>query len=222
VPDTLTQVAIRDKFCYDFPMISYLRGTVIDKDIRFFILEVGGVGYKVFASDEMLKNLKNGQEHGVWTHLAVREDALDLYGFADKESLGLFAMLINISGIGPKTALGVMNVATAGTLRRAVSSGDFGYLTKVSGIGRKLAEKIIIELREKVHLLGGDSAADDHTSDETDALEALKSLGYSERDAREALKKVSKESASKDSKELGAGDKVKKALKMLGSNRHSS
>ncbi len=200
-------------------MISYLRGTVIDKDIRFFILDVGGIGYKVYATDELLKTLKNGSETGVFTHLAVREDALDLYGFPNKESLALFAMLINISGIGPKTALGVINVASPTTLRRAVSAGDLGYLTKVSGIGRKLAEKIILELREKIEMLGGtDDMAGESLDGEADALEALKSLGYSEREARDALKKVSKDSKDSDGAgaTLSAGDKVKKALKVLG------
>lgn len=173
----------------------------------------GGIGYKVFATDELLKILKKGDKTAVWTHFAVREDSQDLYGFADRESLGLFQLLIGISGIGPKTALGVINVASSSTLRRAVSSGDLAYLTKVSGIGRKLAEKIILELREKIAVTEGDGEglrAD--LKDETDALEALKSLGYSERESRDTLKKISAAAGEN----LSAGDKVKKALKMLG------
>ncbi len=207
---TLTHVAVSDKFCYDSPMISHLHGKVIDKALRFCVLDVGGVGYKVFTTDEALHSATEGATASFWTHLAVRENALDLYGFPDKDSLSLFELLINISGIGPKTAIGIVNVASPQTLRRAVSSGDLAYLTKVSGIGRKLAEKIILELKEKLSVYGETEQED--LRGETDALEALKSLGYSEREAREALKKLSGENIS-------AGDKVKKALKSLGSNK---
>ncbi len=191
-------------------MISHLRGTVIDKDIRHCIVEVGGVGYKVSVTEDTLRTLKQGEPVALFTHLAVREDAQDLYGFLDKESRGLFELLIGISGIGPKTALGVINVASTQTLRRAVSAGDLAYLTKVSGIGRKLAEKIILELREKITMFGTDSEASGDLAGEADVLEALKSLGYSERDSREALKALAGE-------QLSTGNKVKKALKLLGS-----
>jgi Holliday junction DNA helicase RuvA len=191
-------------------MISHLRGTIIDKDIRHCIVEVGGVGYKVSVTEDTLRTLKQGESIALFTHLAVREDAQDLYGFLDKESRGLFELLIGISGIGPKTALGVINVASTQTLRRAVSAGDLAYLTKVSGIGRKLAEKIILELREKITVFGTDTEASGDLAGEADVLEALKSLGYSERDSREALKALAGE-------QLSTGNKVKKALKLLGS-----
>lgn len=207
MPGTLAYVAVGDKFCYDARMISHLAGTVLSKDIRFCVLDVQGVGYKIFASDEALRELKINNKASFWTYLAVRENALDLYGFTERDSLNLFELLISISGIGPKTALGILNVANQQTLRRAVSSGDLAYLTKVSGIGRKLAEKIILELREKLSALGGEEHED--LKGETDALEALKSLGYSEREAREALKKVSDKAAS-------ANEKIKLALKNLG------
>ncbi len=227
-------------------MISHLRGKIIDKGVRFCILDVSGLGYKIYASDESLRGAKMGETASFWTHLAVRENALDLYGFANKDSLGLFELLITISGIGPKTALGVINVASPQTLRRAVSSGDLAYLTKVSGIGRKLAEKIILELREKLSAYGGDEHED--LKGETDALEALKSLGYSERESRDALKKISGSGRGSDSGSasgrghsdgsasvsgendknnkndgnsgnFSTGDKVKKALKILGGNK---
>jgi Holliday junction DNA helicase RuvA len=183
-----------------------MKGTVVDIDLRSCVLDVSGVGYKVFTTDEILRSIKIGSTATLWTHLSVRETALDLYGFAEQDSLSLFELLITISGIGPKTALGIMNISSPQTLRRAVSSGDLAYLTKVSGIGRKLAEKIILELREKLSAYGEEEHQD--LKGETDALEALKSLGYSERDARESLKKIAGEDVS-------AGDKVKKALKIL-------
>lgn len=170
-------------------------------------MDVHGVGYKVYTTDEVLRTIKHTGETSFWTHLVVREDALDIYGFAEKEALGLFELLIGVSGIGPKTAMGIVNVSNPLSLKRAVSSGDLAYLTKVSGIGRKLAEKIILELREKLVEFG--DAEHDDLRGETDALEALKSLGYSERESRDVLKKISGENIS-------AGDKVKKALKLLG------
>ena len=192
-------------------MISYLEGKVRHKDTKFIILDVNGVGYKVFSTESMLNEAKSGSLLGVWTYLAVRENALDLYGFKEKESLDFFEFLITISGIGPRTALGVLNVAKVLTIKQAVSSGDISYLTKVSGIGKKIAEKIILELRDKFE--GEDfSGGEAGFKGESDAIEALKSLGYAEREAREALKKVRGEGKG----ELTTGEKVKRALKILG------
>lgn len=190
-------------------MISHLTGTIIHKNDRYAVLDVGGVGYKVFVPVGTLRELKLEKKTSIWTHLAIRENSHDLYGFSDKETLELFELLITVSGIGPKTALNVLNVINGETLRRAVSSGDLAYLTKVSGLGKKIAEKIVIELKEK---LGSAETTDHDLKGEADALEALKSLGYSEREAREAVKKVSGEN-------LNTSEKVKKALKILGENK---
>ena len=121
----------------------------------------------------------------------------------------MFELLITVSGIGPKTALSILNVASPTTLRQAVGSADPSYLTRVSGIGKKNAEKIVLELKDKVSYSEVDTTL--NTRGEGDALEALVSLGYSERDAREALKKVSKE--TKD-----AGERVRQALRVLSQN----
>jgi len=174
-------------------MITKIKGIVDFVGNGFIVLDVSGVGYKVYASVETMRmlNKKKDGETSLWTHMAVRENSMDLYGFIEQAELELFELLITISGIGPKSALGILNVAPVDTLRKAVSSGDTTYLTKVSGIGKKIAEKIVLELRDKLV-----TTADDKTSDlrsEGDALEALVSLGYSERDAREALKQVPKE-----------------------------
>ncbi len=136
----------------------------------------------------------------------MREDALDLYGFLTEEELNFFEMLISISGIGPKTALNVLNISTVSTLKRAISTNDTSHLTKVSGIGKKVAEKIVLELKDKV---GSSDENDISLRDEIDAVEALKALGYSQRDAREALKKVEKNIVK-------TGDRIKEALKILG------
>ena len=170
------------------------------------MVEVGGIGYKVSVTTETALQATPSQPIFLWTHLAVRETALDLFGFSDRETLETFELLITISGIGPKTALGILNVASPATLRQAVASNDTSYLTRVSGIGKKNAEKIVLELRDKLKVLESDMNVNAKT--EGDAMEALVTLGYSERDAREALKKISKDVS-------GASERVKAALKVL-------
>lgn len=184
-------------------MIGMLKGTVIFTDLKHIILDVSGVGYKIFTNTGTLGNTK-GKTLELWTYMAVRENSLDLYGFTTKEELDFFELLIGVSGIGPKSALGILSVATLPNLKSAISTGDTGHLTKVSGIGKKNAEKIVLELKDKMEEM---ELSEHSISGDLDALEALKSLGYGEREAREALKKVV------DAKD--AGDKVKKALKLL-------
>ena len=187
-------------------MIGSIRGKIALKTEKFLIVETGGVGYKIYVSlDAMSKTKKLGDEIFLSIHTHVREDALDLYGFLDREELEFFEMLINVSGIGPRSALAILGIATIETLRRAISTGDTGYLTKVSGIGRKTAEKIVIELRDK---MGEETKGGSSLQGELDALEALKSLGYSQNEAREALKKVTPDT--------NTNTKIKEALKILG------
>ncbi len=189
-------------------MITHIRGTVIDKEERAAVIDVHGVGYKVFATATTIDSLKEGKEAALWTHLAVREDAQTLYGFPAKDELHFFELLISsVSGIGPKTALGILNVSSVSNIRKAVSTGDTSHLTKVSGIGKKMAEKIVLELKGKFGADSGDSGIS--LRDEVDALEALKALGYKHNDAREALKEI-------DPTITDTGERVKRALKMLG------
>lgn len=183
-------------------MIGYLKGKVIEQDLKSVILDVSGVGYRIFTNTALLDQ-KTSQTLEFWTYLAVRENALDLYGFTTKEELNFFELLITVSGIGPKSAMGILTVASVTNLRNAISSGDTSHLTKVSGVGKKNAEKIVVELKDK--LTGFEGVVS--MSGDVDVIEALKSLGYGEREAREALKKVGE---SKDT-----SDKIKKALKLL-------
>lgn len=190
-------------------MISHLTGKVIHTDERFLILETAGVGYKVFTSTETLSVVgKNSENISLWTYLAVRENALDLYGFIEKTELDFFELLITISGIGPKTAIGILSVTTVKNLRQAVGTGETAHLTKISGIGKKIAEKIVLELRDKIDFLDSEKDSGE-MRDESDAIEGLKALGYQEREAREALKKLPKEITK-------PSEKIKHALKLLG------
>jgi Holliday junction DNA helicase RuvA len=192
-------------------MIGTLKGTVTHKDLNLIILDVGGVGYKVFVTTDVALEAIPGEPLSVWTYLAVRETALDLYGFLSKETLDLFELLICISGIGPKTALGILNVATPEMLRQAVATEDTSYLTKVSGIGKKNAEKIVMELKDKLVTTTAD--LEGAARGAGDVMEALLSLGYAERDVRDALKKMPKEL-------VGTGERVKYALKLLSDQRN--
>mgnify|MGYP001793427407 CR=1 FL=1 len=155
-------------------MIGLLKGTILYQDLKSVILEVGGVGYKIFTNTAFLEGKKN-KTLEFWTYLAVRETALDLYGFGTKDELDFFELLISVSGIGPKSAMGILTIATLPNLRHAIATGDTSHLTKVSGIGKKNAEKIVIELKDKLVGLSTDLTASN--SGDVDALEALKSLG---------------------------------------------
>ena len=192
---------------YIIKMIGQLTGKIVRHEGRFVILEVGGVGYKVFVSTETFSQLKNQTETiTLMTHLVVREDALDLYGFIDQTELDFFELLIGISGVGPKSALSILSLAPPETLRKAISSGNTQYLTQVSGIGRKIAEKIVLELRDKIGALEGE---DNNLEQEAEAIMAMEALGYSTREAREALRQLPPEITD-------TGAKIKEALKNLG------
>lgn len=191
-------------------MIAHLSGSIFFAGDKYAIIETAGVGYKVRVSIDTLQTLRKSPEKkaSLWIYTVVREDALDLYGFETQNELDFFELLISVSGIGPRSALGILNVAPVDHLKEAIAMGDTGALTKVSGIGSKSAQKIILELREK---LGGDESVTGETilGGERDAIEGLVALGYAERAAREALKKVSPETK-------GTGARIKEALKQLG------
>ncbi len=190
-------------------MISYLEGKILDKNEKFFVVDVSGVGYKIFSHSGILEKIpENGQNVKIWTHLYVREDAMDLYGFLNKEELEFFEILISISGIGPRSALGILEVAPVSSLKQAIVSEDETFFTKVSGIGRKTAQRLILELKSKlaktVVLEKGGSF-----KEMGDAFEALVTLGYKQSDARRVLNELPKDIKSMEAK-------VKEALKRLG------
>ncbi|OHA58916.1 MAG: Holliday junction DNA helicase RuvA [Candidatus Vogelbacteria bacterium RIFOXYD1_FULL_44_32] len=191
-------------------MIGYLQGSLTYKDDKSAIISVGGIGYIVYLPAHTLAQITLETKITLWTHLSVREDALDLFGFTDREELSYFKLLIGISGIGPKSALAILSLAPPSTLRQAVLSGNTDYLTKVSGIGRKSAEKIIIELRDKLGALETSELM--HASGDNDLLDALSALGYQPRDIRDIIHKISAEADTTDKR-------IKEALRLLG-NQH--
>lgn len=169
-------------------MIGHLEGSVIKVGTGHAVLSCGGVGYKVATTKDALSRLKRGETASFWTHLAVREDSLDLYGFSSEEALHFFELLLTVSGIGPKSALAILDIATIESLRASIAGGNPSYLTKVSGVGRKTAEKIVIELRDKVG--AAPAGTPDSLSGDEEALEAMQALGYSVQEARDALRNV--------------------------------
>lgn len=187
-------------------MIAYLSGKIIDLDLESVVLDVNGVGYKIAVTTTLLQELKRGAKAEMWIFHVVREDVEDLYGFKDKDDLSMFKLLMTVSGIGPKSALSILNAATIETITEGVRSGDPSYLSKISGISKKNSEKIIINLRDKLGADTSDRASAQNQN--TVAIDALVALGYSERESREAIQKLGK---SDNPEEI-----IKKALKKLG------
>ncbi|MBI2628239.1 MAG: Holliday junction branch migration protein RuvA [Candidatus Niyogibacteria bacterium] len=192
-------------------MIGRLKGKIIFREQKRLILDVNGVGYALYVSLDAFKKISRqteNQEIIFWTHLHVREDALQLYGFLEKAEVEFFEMLIAISGVGPKSAIGILGIASLDLLKRAIASGDTSYLSKVSGIGRKTAEKIVLELRDKLGRAAGAGSEDAVIKGEEDVFDALQALGYSLREARDVLKEIPPEAE-------GTEARIRAALKLL-------
>ena len=191
-------------------MIGFIEGKIEYSSDRYVIVDVNGIGYKIYISANIFKKLpKINEKVKLYTHLHVREDIMDLYGFLDKGDLEFFEMLISISGIGPKGATNILNVASVKTLKKAIANEESSILTKVSGIGKKTAEKIILELKNKVS--GGEFLGDKAGAD-SEAIDALIGLGYRLHEAREVLRKIPESIED-------VGEKVKEALKLLSKHK---
>jgi len=189
-------------------VIYSVRGKLVIKKDNFFVLDVGGLGMKIQSPLNVLKSLPQiGEVVNVFTHLHVREDALELYGFLDEAEISLFQMLIGISGIGPKSAMGILGVEKVEKIKAAISEGRSELLTKASGVGKKTAERVILELGNKLRQAGSQQIVGLMESD-LDIADALVNLGYTKSQAKEALAKV-------DPKIAGVEARIKEALKLL-------
>lgn len=192
-------------------MIGYLEGEVIKKYDRRCILKCGSLGYRIFMANASLGKIQeNGEAVKVYTYPYQRENTQELYGFISPDELELFEMLITVSGVGPRSALVLLDEVPFETLVAAITTGQDEALRRVSGIGQKTAQKIIIELKSKAAVLAtlATQAASVTISEDADILEALKSLGYSVYQAREALKKIPSEVKTVERR-------VEEALKVL-------
>jgi len=193
-------------------MISYIEGEIILRGNNFIILKSGGMGFRVYflPGTDM-----GGDRIELYTHLAVREDSLTLYGFSTYEELELFEILIGVSGIGPKAGLGILSVANPTTIKMAIAREDSSILTSVSGVGKKTAERVILELKNKFTLAdiaeGEMNPTQKEILDHHDVVEALMGLGYGQNDVRKVLSKIPKEKSLEE--------KIKLALRELGKGK---
>ncbi|MEI6288223.1 MAG: Holliday junction branch migration protein RuvA [bacterium] len=191
-------------------MIAYLNGqlqhksALLKKD-NFLVVVAGGVGYKVFVFDRLLEKYKVGDNLELHIYTQVAETALDLYGFPTRQELDFFEIVISLQGIGPKSAMDILQKAKIEDLKQATQTGNYELLSKISGLGPKTAQKVVLGLKEKFGSLSGDGVYSHDGFGE--ALEALVGLGYQPYQAREALANC---------KATDTSEKVKEALKILG------
>lgn len=200
-------------------MFAYLKGKIVAKSLSYVVLETNSIGYRIFVPGRMLDDLEVDREVLLHTYLQVREDDLSLYGFTEPETLSLFETLLTISGVGPKLAINIVNAVPSDVFRRAILQQELSVLTKIPGIGKKTAQRLILELKDK--LAGQDdfvpgsgdgfAAADDA---ESQVMAALVSLGYRSDEAMGALR-----AANRDNPELRQEEGVllRASLKYLGS-----
>lgn len=188
-------------------MIAKLTGRIDLLHDNYVIVDVNGVGYKVFVTVHTFGNIAGKKEIELYTHTYVREDTLALYGFGEIAELEMFELLISISGIGPKAAMGILAIADPKTIGMAVINEDSSILTRVSGVGKKIAQRVILELKNKIKDMPGHEKA--QLESDSDAFEALVAMGYSVSESREALKQIPSDISD-------VGQRVKLALKSLG------
>ena len=198
-------------------MIYLLSGTLLEKDIGFAVVECAGVGYAVSITNACLSTLPEcGQSVRIYTHLNVREDNVELFGFADKKERDCFKLLIGVSGVGPKMALSILSELSPADFAVSVISGDQARLTKASGVGPKLAQRIILELKDKLakeqkELLDGKTAAPVEMglgAKSAEVINALMVLGYTQHEAKRAV-------SAMDMASMSVEDAIKTALAAL-------
>lgn len=196
-------------------MIGYISGTIQTVIGKAVTIDVGGIGYRVTIPEKNLKSIaKIGAAVKLYTHyqMNLRDGAVELYGFTTPEELNFFELLTTISGIGPKSAQTILSAADLQQLQLGIFRGDDGYLTKVAGIGSKTAARLVLELRNKIMAVAIDAKTGGEMGVEAEVLEALTTLGYSQSQARGAIKAVSAKATSTE-------EKIKEALRFLGGKK---
>ena len=201
-------------------MISYVKGSLTEKFEDSVIVEAGGIGYRIFVPTSVLEHLpKTGETVKIYTYFSVREDAMSLYGFLSRQDLEMFRQLIAVNGVGPKSALGILSALSPDVLRLAVLSGDAKAISKAPGVGSKTAQRIILDLKDKVKAedildgytepIFGHGEVSNVGAIGKEAIEALTALGYSASEASGVVKKVT------ITESMTAEDVLKAALKHL-------
>ncbi len=177
-------------------MISYLNGVIVDKDLESVVVDVAGVGYGVRVSLLDYESINLGVKTKLFIFENIREDAYDLYGFLNQSTIKLFNQLLSVKNVGPKVALAILSIGSESTIKQAIASGDVKQIQLAKGVGKRAAEQIIVELRDKVGLISSSEAENLVSRGGIDvndeALQALVALGYSEYDAQKALDNTDK------------------------------
>ena len=195
-------------------MIAYLTGSVLDTKNNAIILLVSGVGYLINSTEDIVRKAVLGASLSLYIHHHIREDSADLYGFATTSELELFELLISVSGVGPKTGLAALSVSSADNIRSAIARGDAGVLKALSGIGPKTAQRIVVELKDKVGFFTTNTKGTVMASqDDGEVVEALIGLGYAPALAREAVASLGLDVNAT------MQEKIKKALQSLSRSR---
>ena len=194
-------------------MIASLDGVVAALTASYLVLEVGGVGYRVHAGPETLSSLSQGDRVRLHIHHIVREDNQALYGFRGSEELAFFELITTVSGVGPKVGLAIVSSRPVADLQLAILQGDEAVLTAVPGVGKRLAGRIVLELREKVAVAAGSATSGGGA--ENEVVAALEALGYTARESREAARAAVAELGA----DVSLEDRVKEALRVLRRDR---
>ncbi len=191
-------------------MIAYLEGKIISTNLDYVVLDVGGVGYGIFVSDDDRSKLKVLDSQKLYIYEHIREQSHDLFGFISQDDKNFFEKLIEVNGVGPKMALNMLSIGSIKELRLAIAGGDVKFIQIAPGVGKKLAERVVIELKDKVGFISKVSASDmldgDYVSTKDEAFSGLIALGFSDQDAKSALAKVDKN--------LSTEERIKEALKV--------
>lgn len=191
-------------------MISYIQGKIIFQDDKSIIIKTDNIGYQIFVTSMLLEKIRKEKLENLelYTYLNVREESLELFGFIDPEELKFFKMLLSVNGVGPRMALHILSLSNLSEIKKAIVNNRAEFLTKVSGVGKKTAERVVMELRYKIDeiKIGGKDAK--LSTEEEEVIDALLGLGYRISDAREAIKKIPEDLAD-------ASQKLKAALKLL-------
>jgi Holliday junction DNA helicase RuvA len=189
-------------------MIATLEGMITEKLGDTVVLECGGVGYGLFTSFEDFGALETGKSVKLYIYEHIRENAHDLFGFRTKDTKALFELLLSVNGVGPKMALAILSVANLGQVRQAIAAGDTKFISQASGVGKRVAERVVVDLKDKVGLVSSEDATNFlsiSANPNDEALQGLVALGYSVQDAAEALKNVDEK--------LSSEERIKQALK---------
>lgn len=201
-------------------MIASVRGEVLDVALDHVVIEAGGVGYRVNATPSTLATLRRGMQARLITAMIVREDSQTLYGFVDGDTRDLFLTLLSVSGVGPRLAMATLAVHDAAALRQALADGDVTALTRVPGIGKRGAERMVLELRDKIGATGAPAAAPTVNGHAVrgPVVEALVGLGFAAKQAEDATDSVLASSREKGEQPT-TSDALRAALSLLGKSK---